>query len=317
MRLFSACPVLILCAPVGFAQVRLNQIQIIGSHNSYHSGLAPSEAALLQKRNPKSAAALEYRHPPLDVQFSNGVRQVELDIFADSKGGLYAHPAFVKMVADAGLPADPPFDPGGLFKKPGFKVMHAQDVDYRSNCQPFTQCLSVILKWSKAHPQHLPIFILIENKDGQRQAPYQVAPEEFTAAAFDALDKEILSVFPKNRIVTPDDVRGKHEILEQAVLTDGWPTLESARGKVVFLLDQRRSGPAYLTGDLYERGTRLARRRLRRGQRSAERPGSYSRPCPQRLSGADPDRQRSDSTSHRRCAPEGRRARQWSTNPEH
>ena len=246
MRLFLVCSVFILCAPVGSAQTRLNQIQIIGSHNSYHSGLAPGETAVLRKRNPKSAAALEYRHPPLDVQLSNGVRQVELDIFADSKGGLYAHPAFIKMVADAGLPPDPPFDPEGLFKKPGFKVIHAQDVDYRSNCQPFTQCLSVILNWSKAHPGHLPIFVLIENKDGKRQAPYQVVPEEFTPEVFDALDKEILSVFPKNRIVAPDDVRGKHEILEQAILTDGWPSLESARGKVVFLLDQRRSGPAYL-----------------------------------------------------------------------
>jgi hypothetical protein len=254
MRLFLACSVFILYAPAVFAQIRLNQIQIIGSHNSYHSGLAPSESAVLQKRNPKAAAALEYRHPPLDVQLSNGVRQVELDVFADSKGGMYGHPAFVKMVADAGLPADPPFDPNGLFKKPGFKVMHAQDVDFRSNCQPFTQCLSVVLNWSTAHPQHLPIFILIENKDGKPQTAYQVVPEEFTTAAFDALDREILTVFPKSRIVTPDEVRGKHAILEEAVLTDGWPTLESARGKVVFLLDQRRSGPAYVSGHPSLRG---------------------------------------------------------------
>ena len=248
MRLFLACSVFILCAPVGSAQTRLNQIQIIGSHNSYHAGLAPSETALLLKRNPKSAASVEYRHPPLEVQFSKGVRQIELDVFADSKGGRYANPAFIKMVADAGLPADPPFDPQGLFKKPGFKVIHAQDVDYRSNCQPFTQCLSVILNWSKAHSGHLPIFVLIENKGEGRRTEYQTAPEEFTPAVFDALDKEILSVFPKNRIVTPDDVRGKHEILEQAILKDGWPSLESARGKVVFLLDQRTSGPAYLAG---------------------------------------------------------------------
>jgi hypothetical protein len=254
MRLSFACTAFVLYASAGSAQIRLNQIQVIGSHNSYHAGLAPSEAALLQKRSPKSAAALEYRHPPLDVQLAHGVRQVELDVFADSKGGLYAHPAFVKMVADAGLPVDPPFDPAGLFKKPGFKVMHAQDVDYRSNCEPFTQCLSVILNWSKSHPGHLPLFVLIENKDGKPQAPYQVVPEEFTSAVFDALDKEILSVFPKNRIVTPDDVRGKHEILEQAILTDGWPSLESARGKVVFLLDQRRSGPAYLQGHTSLRG---------------------------------------------------------------
>jgi len=245
---------LLLSTPSGFAQIRLNQIQVIGSHNSYHSGLAPSEFAALRKRNPKAAASLEYRHPPLDVQLSSGVRQVELDIFADTKGGLYANPAGIKMVADAGLPADPPFDPDGLFRKPGFKVMHAQDVDYRTNCEPFTQCLSVILKWSTAHPRHVPIFVLIENKDGDRQAAYQVTPEKFTTTVFDALDREIRSVVPRSHMITPDDVRGRHETLEEAVLTDGWPSLESARGKILFLLDQRRSGPAYLEGHRALRG---------------------------------------------------------------
>jgi hypothetical protein len=244
----------LLSAHSGFAQLRLNQIQVIGSHNSYHSGLAPGEFAVLQKRNPKAAASLEYRHPPLDVQLSSGVRQLELDIFADLKGGRYANPATIKMVADAGLPADPPFDPQGLFKKPGFKVMHAQDVDYRTNCEPFTQCLAVILNWSNAHPRHLPIFVLIENKDGDRPAAYQVTPEKFTSSVFDALDREIRSVIPRSHMITPDDVRGKHKTLEEAILTDGWPALESARGKIVFLLDQRRSGPAYLEGHPALRG---------------------------------------------------------------
>ena len=132
------------------AQIRLNQIQVIGSHNSYHAGMAPSETAWLTKLNPKSAAGLEYRHPGLDVQLSNGVRQVEIDVYGDVEGGRYAHPANAKFVADAGLPADPPFDPQGLFLKPGFKVMHAQDIDYRSNCQPFTGCLYGDFNRSKA-----------------------------------------------------------------------------------------------------------------------------------------------------------------------
>ena len=228
-------------------QIRLNQIQVIGSHNSYHAGLAPSETAWLTKLNPKSAAGLEYKHPPLDVQLSNGVRQVEIDVYADVNGGRYAHPGNLKMIADAGLPADPPFDPTGLFLKPGFKVMHAQDIDYRSNCQPFTGCLAVILNWSKAHPGHLPIFVLIETKDGKARA-WQVEPEKFTPAVFDDLDKEIRSVIPSNKMIVPDDVRGAHATLEEAVLAGGWPTLESARGKLIFLLDQRREGPHYLEG---------------------------------------------------------------------
>jgi Phosphoinositide phospholipase C, Ca2+-dependent len=236
-----------LLGTAAWGQVRLNQIQVIGSHNSYHAGMAPSETAWLTKLNPKSAAGLEYRHPGLDAQLSMGVRQLEIDVYADVEGGRYAHPANVKFVADAGLPADPPFDPQGLFLKPGFKVMHAQDIDYRSNCQPFTGCLAVILKWSNAHPGHLPIFVLIETKDGKSR-DWQVEPEKFTPALFDDLDKEIRSMVPAAKMIVPDDVRGKVPRLEDVVLAGGWPTLESARGKVIFLMDQRREGPHYLEG---------------------------------------------------------------------
>ncbi len=247
MSINARFAILILSCAAAHAQIRLNQIQVIGSHNSYHSGLAPSEKAWLETLNPKSAAALDYRHPPLDVQLSDGVRQVEIDIYGDAAGGRYAHPANLKLVSDMGLPADPPFDPEGLFLKPGFKVMHAQDIDYRSNCQPFTGCLAAIMTWSKAHPGHLPIFVLIETKVGKAR-PWQVEPEPFTPVAFDALDKEIRSVVPAAKIIVPDDVRGKHATLEEAVLAGSWPSLETARGKIIFLLDQRKAGTDYLAG---------------------------------------------------------------------
>ena len=86
----------------GNNSVRMNQIQVIGTHNSYHAGLAPSDAKLMQARNPKVYQALEYRHRPLDQQFDAGIRQIELDIFADTQGGRYAHPAGPDAVAAAG-----------------------------------------------------------------------------------------------------------------------------------------------------------------------------------------------------------------------
>lgn len=237
---------LLLCAAAE-AQTRLNQIQVIGSHNSYHAGLPPSAEAWLRKLNPKSADSLDYQHPPLNVQFDAGVRQVEIDVFADVHGGRFAHPANLKFIADAGLPPDPPFDPGGLFLKPGFKVMHVQDIDYRSNCQPFTGCLATILNWSKAHPGHLPIFVLIETKEGKSR-PFQQETEHFTPAVFDDLDKEIRSVFDASRMIVPDDVRGYHATLNEAILAGAWPTLDAARGKVIFLLDQRKAEADYVAG---------------------------------------------------------------------
>jgi hypothetical protein len=253
MSKFHTCAFLLcLTAVCGLAQpvtpLRLNEIQIVGTHNSYHAGISPNEMIYLRQTNPRSAGALDYRHPALTVQLDAGVRQLELDVYGDSKGGLFANPAGPRLAAEAGLPPDPPFDPEGIMKKPGFKVLHVQDIDYRSNCQPFTNCLAIIRDWSKAHPGHLPIFVLVENKDGRPRAEYMTTPEPLTPETFDALDAEIRSVFPPPEIITPDDVRGSHKTLEEAILTSGWPTLESARGKIIFLLDQRRVGPLYTKG---------------------------------------------------------------------
>src|ERR1700730_2339715 len=146
--------------------VHLNQIQVIGSHNSYHAGFAPSERKYMETKNPKALRGLDYHHAPLADQLSGGVRQIEIDIFADSKGGRFAHPAIVRQAAAAGLPADLAFDPQHEMEKPGFKVMHMQDLDERSTCQTFVACLTAVRAWSKQHPQHLPIFILVETKEG-------------------------------------------------------------------------------------------------------------------------------------------------------
>src|SRR5258708_32634195 len=184
--------------------VRVNQIQVIGSHNSYHAGFAPSERKYLEMKNPKALRSLDYHHAPLADQLSGGVRQIEIDVFADSKGGRFAHPAIVRSVAEAGLPADPDFDPQHEMDKLGFKVMHIQGLDERSTCHTFVACLNDVRPWSKQHPQHVPIFILVETKEGPlREMPDAVKTEPFTAAVFHALDAEIRPVFKPRPIITP------------------------------------------------------------------------------------------------------------------
>ncbi len=228
------------------AELRMNQIQVIGTHNSYHLGLTPGVAKLLKAANPKAFEGLDYSHGDLKDQFDAGVRQVELDIFADAKGGRFAHP-FGAALAPGGAAA---FDPEGVMSKPGFKVMHLQDIDYVSNCQPFTACLSAIRTWSGAHPDHVPIFVLVETKTQPPipAVPGMAAPEPFTPATLDALDAEIRAVFPAREMITPDEVRGPFATLPEAIRRGGWPTLKAARGKVVFLLDQTNVTLAYLDG---------------------------------------------------------------------
>jgi hypothetical protein len=240
--------------------VRINQIQVIGSHNSYHAGLLPGMRAFLQKKRPADLRGLDYAHQPLDKQFDGGVRQIELDIFADSKGGRYAHPAGPALEAATGVPvdtmtADGPDANADVMLTPGFKVMHVQDLDQHSTCQPFTGCLKVVREWSKAHPRHLPIYVLVETKQGKPlNIPHATTPEPFTAATFDELDREIRSVFSADELITPDDMRGSYATPNEAARAGAWPTLAQARGKVIFLMDQRSAGPLYLEGHPNLRG---------------------------------------------------------------
>jgi hypothetical protein len=235
--------------------VHLNQIQVIGSHNSYHAGFAPSERKYLEAKNPKGLRSLDYHHTPLGDQLSGGVRQVEIDVFSDPKGGRFAHPAIVQTIAAAGLPADPDFDPRHEMDKPGFKVMHIQDLDERSTCHTFVACLNDVRTWSKQHPHHLPIFILVETKeDTPREIPNAVKAEAFTPTVFDALDAEIRSVFKTDEIITPDEVHGNASTLVEAVHAGRWPTLGKSRGRVIFLMDQQHVGPIYAQGHPSLRG---------------------------------------------------------------
>ena len=225
----------------------MNQIQLVGTHNSYHSGLAPGEMAVLRKENPRTAESLAYKHPRIEAQLDSGVRQLELDVYADAKGGRFADPLFLRLSAQEGPVEKMPDNWVAAMNRPGLKVMHASDVDFRSHCPTFVACLQIIRTWSSAHPKHLPIYIQIETKTG-RPRPGFVETEAWNKAALDSIDAEIRSVFAAGEAVTPDDVRGSHETLVEAVLKDGWPMLERARGKVVFVFDQENVTPLYIEG---------------------------------------------------------------------
>lgn len=155
--------------------------------------------------------ALEYTHAPLDVQLGQqGVRQFELDTRYD---------------ADLGA----------------FVVYHLPVIDKETRCERFVDCLAALASWSKQHPAHHPLFVQVEPKDG-----LPADPESY----FAMLEAEILSEWPKDRIITPDSVRGDSPTLREAIVTRGWPTLGETRGKLLFFVDD--SGPwraAYVGAD--------------------------------------------------------------------
>jgi len=245
-------------------ELRLNHLQVIGSHNSYH--LAPREelASALEALAPSLFREIDYTHLPLTEQLEeHGIRQFELDVVADPEGGLYATPGALEV-----LGIDEP--PIAELQQPGFKVQHIQDVDYNSTCLTLVACLGEIEAWSSEHPDHLPIMVMIETKtqtvqEGAESIGVELPdlgdiwadPPEMTPELFDDLEAELLSVFDRERIITPDDVRGDRETLEDAVLLDGWPTVEESRGKVMFALVD--TGPS---ADVYREGAPALEGRL-------------------------------------------------------
>ena len=112
-----------------------------------------------------------------------------------------------------------------LHYKPGenLHVFHIPVVDRQTTCEFFRDCLTTVKDWSDTHPGHQPIFFFLEPKGA------------FTLAGrHDQIEEEILSVWPKDRIMTPDDVRGEYTTLREAILEQGWPALGQARDKVIF-----------------------------------------------------------------------------------
>ena len=217
--------------------VRLNQVQVLGTHNSYRVQPTPEMLGLLTAFSPDLARSLEYTHRPIDEQLDRGIRQLELDVFADPDGGRYADPAGQRLAPG------PAVDPDGALQRPGFKVLHVQDVDFRSRCLTLVACLGTVKEWSKGHPGHVPLLVLIEVKDAPIPDPGVgfVVPLPTEAAHLDALDEEVRSVFGPDHLLTPDDIRGRRATLHEAVTADGWPALGQVRGKVMVALDNTGS----------------------------------------------------------------------------
>lgn len=140
-------------------------------------------------------------------------------------------------------------------------MLHQVDVDFRSSCLTLVACLTEVAEWSSSNPDHEPVMIMIETK--QQSVPEAMGDQldpalgvpwtevlRFGRQTFDALEAEVLSVFDRDRIITPDDIRGDAATLEEAVLAgDAWPPLDDAAGKVLFALADTGEAREVYVGD--------------------------------------------------------------------
>ncbi len=172
--------------------LRINHIQMEGTHNSYHV-------------EPLISPTREYRytHQPLDIQASQlGVRHFEIDVWWDVRDGL--------------------------------RVYHNQ-YDSGTTCPTFQQCMETLLTWSKSNDQHHPVMIWVEPKDWAEQAAEITTTVELSGI-LEEIESEISEFWPRNKTITPDDVRGEYSTLNDGMMDDGWPFLDESRGKAIFVL---------------------------------------------------------------------------------
>jgi hypothetical protein len=243
-------------------ETRINEIQVLGTHNSYAmpvdprllaavdpllgqligntaDKLPPHQRALFREEHPHDVSivdGLSYRHPDLAAQLDSGMRSLEIDVNPDPAGSNFADPAGYRLLRKQGVTDLLPFDAAAM-KAPGFKVLHIPDIDFRSHCPLLKQCLGEIRRWSETHPDHVPLFLVLEAKSSEMPVlPEPTRTVPFTPALFDALDAEIVEALGRERLITPDEVRGKHATLNQAIRAGGWPSLKAARGKIVVLM---------------------------------------------------------------------------------
>ncbi|WP_443937574.1 Ca2+-dependent phosphoinositide-specific phospholipase C [Pedobacter sp. MW01-1-1] len=242
--------------------LKINQIQVLGTHNSYAKkrdtvlvnfinpmltkmmggytkNMTEAQKMTWQEYHPNTLSfkeMLAYDFPSFEEQLNAGIRSLAIDIVYDPEGGRFSKPAIYDVLKQKGIHNYQKFDDTDM-DKPGFKVMHIPDLDFRSNYNTFEAALKALKTWSTNHPKHSPIFILVEAKDDALPVfPNATKVLPFDEKAYQDLDAQLIQVLGREKIITPDDVRGNYNTLEQAVLAKKWPTVQASLGKFIFLL---------------------------------------------------------------------------------
>jgi len=155
-----------------------------------------------------SNPVLRYRHGPLDLQGSaQDIRQFDFDLYGNGHS---------------------------------MNVLHYDAVDDAETiCDRFSECLRGVAAFSDAHPDHVPLVLLI----GETLPLLEDDPNPFFWHV-DEIEEYLSVVFGRERMLAPADVRGDHPDLATAIAADGWPAIDDVRGKIIAVLNERGAARA-------------------------------------------------------------------------
>lgn len=201
--------------------VKLNEIAILGTHNSYQT-LATKETRLLMNIidtitfKKLGLDTFDFEMDTLTEQLEMGIRNVEIDIETLEKQ-----------------------------EKIEFKVTHNTIVDNASSAYDFKKAMEEIKLWSDNNPGHIPVIIIIEPKgfvievNGMKKFSLDYAKE---------LEK-VLADTLGDSLLTPADMLREYSSFKEMRENDGWLTLKEAQGKIIVLLHDCDVTESYIALD--------------------------------------------------------------------
>lgn len=160
-----------------------------------------------------------------EIQFKGTHNSYHLEPAGATPDQRYSMPTLTEQLTFYGVRG---FELDVHYENGVFGVYHLPTGDDRSTCRLLRDCLAELKAWSDAHPGHHPLVVFFDPRD---QFDAQKIIDHL-----DELDGALAQVWPRQRIVTPDDVIRGESDLAAGVARYGWPTLGATRGKILFVL---------------------------------------------------------------------------------
>lgn len=187
--------------------VKINEIAVIGTHNSYQLLATPQKRAYGKVCNVLTFGSefddIDFEMDTYTQQLETGIRNLEIDIETVDDG-----------------------------KNISFVVTHKPITDNVSSGYDFVKGLEEIVMWSDNNPNHIPIYLLIEPKADVDSVNNMKDFSLEYALELDSVIRETLG----ERLLTPELVKGDFDSFAEMREADAWPTLREAAGKIIVLL---------------------------------------------------------------------------------
>lgn len=192
-------------------EISYQQVRFLATHNSYKSKASAYSSVvngMLASVADNGWHSWSYYFDSITEQLNNGLRSIEIDVYALSNGK--------------------------------FEATHHPILDRSGSTIDFDLALTELTLWSDNNPDHLPITILVEPKEWY----FEISGHNFKKQDYANLDDTIKTRLG-HRLCTPSDMLKDFTTFEEMREANAWPTLEELRGKFIIMLHPSKRQPLY------------------------------------------------------------------------